>query len=60
MSTPFVLYVREPEVKGSLREGLDGERLGAGAEVEVVEVAEKGCEDSRRIAWVIVGWKSPP
>lgn len=52
--------MRAVEEKGSTISGLEGDKegsdaLGCGAEEE-----KKGCDESRRMAWVIVGWKRPP
>jgi hypothetical protein len=58
-SVPVVVYVKALDEKGSIISGdlRDIDTRGVSAECGV---REKGCEERRRIAWVIVGWKRPP
>ena len=59
MSSPVVEYVRAFEVKGSKISGDLGDMETSGL-IRLGGVAEKGCEERRRIACVVVGWKRPP
>lgn len=56
MSVPFVEYVRVPDVKGSVRSGefkfIDGETC---AVLGFASEEENGCDESRRMACVMVG-----
>lgn len=56
---PFVLKVSAPDVKGSEMSGLLGWKEAFDA-CSSGRPCEKGWDDRRRIAWVIVGWKRPP
>lgn len=61
LSVPLVEYVRMPEVKGSMISGDLGLSEGEdGPDSTVNSEDENGCEDRRRIACDMVGWKSPP
>lgn len=54
-SVPVVVYVRAEEENGSMISGEDGDTETWGVCNSVAGALEKGCEERRRIAWVMVG-----
>jgi hypothetical protein len=56
VSMLLVEKVRWLLLKGSMRSGLDGDVAGFSG----WSLLKKGPLESRRMAWVMVGWKRPP